>query len=233
MTAARRTYCLAGLFLAGIASSETPLAVREPDPSTHGIVARMMEMDVARTAHLQEYTSIRHYRLENSRFGKVVESTVRATYRAPGEKTFDILSQTGSTVIASRVFHRMLDTEREAASESLRLATRISPENYEFRLVGTDLHQGRRSYVLDISPKDKNKYTIQGRIWLDMEDFAISKVEGSPAKRPSIWAGKTRFVQTYQKHGTFWLAATNASQSDSRWFGRTDILVSYTDYRIN
>jgi hypothetical protein len=219
--------------LAGIGFSETPVPAYQPDASADGIVGRMMEMELTRTANLQEYTSLRHYRLENERFGKVVESTVRATYRAPGDKTFDILSQSGSTAIASRVFHRMLDTEREAASESLRLATRISPENYQFRLVGTDLLEGRRAYVLDISPRNKNKYTIQGRIWLDMEDFAISKVEGSPAKRPSIWAGRTSFVQTYQKHGAFWLAATNASQSESRWFGRTSILVSYSDYRIN
>ena len=48
-----------------------------------------------------------------------------------------------------------------------------------------------------------------------------------------VGSGKTSFVQTYQRHGGFWLAATNASQSESRWFGRTNILVSYSDYRIN
>jgi hypothetical protein len=114
----------------------------------------------------------------------------------------------------------------------VRQATQITPDNYNFRFAGADFDRGRPAYVFEISPKVQSRYTIKGRIWLDGEDFAISRIEGSPAKKPSIWISRTQFVHTYEKYGMFWLAATNTSQSESPWFGRTQILISYTDYQI-
>ena len=61
------------------------------------------------------------------------------------------------------------------------------PQNYDFRLLGTDETEGRPSYVLEISPKTKNQFMIRGRTWVDAVAFAITRLEGSPAKNPSFW----------------------------------------------
>src|SRR5437870_11423219 len=36
-------------------------------------------------------------------------------------------------------------------------------------------------------PKRKDKYLIEGQVWIDAADFGIARVQGAPAKRPSFW----------------------------------------------
>jgi hypothetical protein len=196
------------------------------------ILDRMAAMENARSNQLQEYVSIRSYRLENKRFGRKAEMTVLATFRRPGQKEFSIRSESGSGMIRERVLHRMLDSELEASRDPMRRATQITPENYTFRLIGLDKDRGRRAYLFEISPKVLNKFMIRGRIWLDAEDFAITRIEGSPAKNPSVLIRGTNFVHIYDKMGPFWLAASNSSDSDSLLFGRTSVVIRYADYKI-
>jgi hypothetical protein len=99
--------------------------------------------------------------------------------------------------------------------------------------VGSENLDGRRSYVLEASPRTKNAYLFRGRIWVDAEDYAIAKIEGSPAQNPSFWIRRTVFVHHYAKFGPFWLAVSNRSETDALLFGRTDVRIDYSDYRIN
>ena len=69
----------------------------------------------------------------------------------------------------------MIEAEVESSQKGERKETRIIPENYDFRLVGTEASDGRDSYVLEISPKKPTKFSIRGRIWVDAEDFAIAR----------------------------------------------------------
>ena len=70
-------------------------------------------------------------------------------------------------------------------------------------------------------------------MWVDAEDFAITRIEGKPAKNPSFWVRSSTFVHTYEKFGSFWLAVSNVSQSDALVFGHTSIEIHYSDYEIN
>jgi hypothetical protein len=40
---------------------------------------------------------------------------------------------------------------------------------------------------LQIVPKRKDKYLLRGQIWVDASTFRIRRIEGVPAKSPSIW----------------------------------------------
>ena len=71
-----------------------------------------------------------------------------------------------------------------------------------------------------------------GRVWIDAEDFAITRLEGKPAKNPSALLRGTTFVHEYEKVGQFWMALSNVAQSDSFWFGRTTVEIRYFDYQI-
>ena len=84
--------------------------------------------------------------------------------------------------------------------------------------------------VLEIKPKRKEKYLFQGRIWIDAEDYALVRAEGSPAKNPSFWTKATHFVQIYQKKGTLWFPLSTRSVTEARIFGRTDVNIQYFDY---
>ncbi|MBI3695343.1 MAG: hypothetical protein HY238_10980 [Acidobacteria bacterium] len=225
--------CSISLVFAGVVCGQNGGDGYDRTLSAQEIVARMVEMDRARTAQLADYTSLRRYHLENKRFQKTADMTVKARYRRPGRKEFAVLSESGSGVIRERVFHRMLDAELEAGSEPMRRVTQVTPDNYDFRFTGVDSDRDRRAYVFEISPKVRNKFMVQGRIWLDAEDFAITRIEGRPAKNPSVWVRSTTFVHTYEKRGPFWLAASNASQSESLFLGHTSVVIRYMDYQIN
>lgn len=197
------------------------------------IVERMAQMDEWRAATLQNYTVTRRYVLDNSRFHKHAEMEIRMKYRYPGRKEFEVLSEKGSSAVRKRVFRKMIEVETEGSQDQARNQTRIIPANYEFRLVGTDVEDGRPCYVLEATPKTDNELLFRGRVCVDAKDFAVVRIEGSPAKNPSFWTRKVHFVHRYQKVGPFWLPAWNRSKTDVLIFGPTEVTVEYVDYRVN
>jgi hypothetical protein len=229
--AAAASVTVCGL-LAGDAggSQTTPLA---SEPGVEQILERMMHADRLTTPQLRNYTSIRKYELENKRFGKKASMTVRMRFRNPGRKEFEVLEEHGSATIRSRVFRRMLATEVETSGDQLREATRITPQNYSFRLLGSETLEGRRSFILEATPRTKNAYLFRGKVWVDAEDWAISRIEGSPAKNPSAWVRRTVFVHRYGKFGPFWLPVHNHSETDVVVFGKTEVNIHYSGYEIN
>ena len=198
------------------------------------LLARLAEKDQSRAATLRDYSCLRRYALDNKRFHTTADMTVRMTWRHPGDKTFDVLSEQGSSTVRKRVLRKMLDAELEAASRETRIDTRISPANYTFTLAGSALDErGRSCYLLDIAPKTPNRFLIRGRIWVDAEEFAIVRIEGSPAQSPSFWVRSTTFVHRYEKFGDHWLPVSNHSTTEARVFGHTEVTIEYSGYRIN
>ncbi len=233
----RKTWLLPGALLgAFVAPGDAIEAGGAASPAmltAEQIVERMVQMDAWRTATLQNYTVLRRYVLDNSRFRKHAEMEVRMKYTYPGRKEFEVLSEKGSGAVRKRVFRRMIEAEIEGAQDQARNQTRISPANYEFRLAGTEVEDGRSCYVLEARPKTDNTLLFRGRIWVDAKDFAVVRIEGSPAKNPSFWTRKIHFVHRYQKVGPFWLPASNRSRTDVLIFGLTEVAVEYLDYRVN
>jgi hypothetical protein len=196
------------------------------------VLKRMEEQDQLRSGSLARYTCFRRYLLENQRFHTTAEISVRMTYSYPGRKEFEVISERGPSIIRQRVLRRMIEAEAEANGDDVREHTRITPLNYDFQLVGVDILQGRRSYVLEVTPKASNKFSIRGRIWVDSEDFAIVRVKAAPAKSPSVWIRNTQVVQQYERLGPVWLPLFNHSETDSLAFGRTDVTIDSWDYEI-
>ncbi len=83
---------------------------------------------------------------------------------------------------------------------------------------------------LNVKPKRKEKYLFQGLIWVDAEDYALVRAEGSPAKNPSFWTKSTHFVQLYRKAGPLWFPLATQSVTEARIFGTTDVNIEYFDY---
>jgi hypothetical protein len=221
-------------------TSGTPLPGAQPMPGAPPppltlpeIVARLVQADNNRLAELSGYFGMRRYRFENKQFSKRAEMTVRVTCDGAGAKTFEVVSESGSGVVRNRIIRKMIDAEREAGQKGEREQTRIIPANYDFRLIGSDISDGRASYVLEVSPKTRNKFLICGRIWVDAEDFAIARIEGSPAKNPSFWVRSVQVLQRYEREGPFWLPVLNQSRAEARIFGTTEVSIEYFDYVTN
>ena len=215
------------LLLLLAAADATPV----PAPRTAAdIVERMVAADNRRLADLSGYTGTRRYRFENKRINKRAEMTVRIACNSSGTKTFEVVSEDGPTVVRNRILRKMMEAETQASQAGEKQQTRIIPQNYSFRLLGTKNLNGRESYVLEISPLTKNKFLIRGRIWVDAEDFAVSRVEGTPAQNPSFWIRSVQVTQRYERVGRFWLPAANDSRAEARIFGTTEVSIEYFDY---
>jgi hypothetical protein len=213
--------------ITGLAAGQTGDAL----PTADEIVARMVRQDALRKAQLNGYTVTRHYVAVNEQHR--AEMLVGVRCASNGEKQFTILSEEGSSTIRSHVFYKMLKEETEASRRETSSSTHITPANYKFQLVGKDLTDGRSSYLLQVTPKDDNRYLIDGKIWVDATDYSIVRVEGIPARNPSFWTHNVHFVHTYEKVGPFWLAASTHSVSEIRVFGEAELTIENSNYALN
>ncbi len=202
-------------------------------PAADEVVARMVQRDDERRSVLAGYKSVRRYVLENTKHHKRAEMVVQMIQRQDGSKEFEVLSCSGWGGAQKHVFPRLLEAETEASQPGSPEDSRVTPRNYSFSMLRADEVDGRKAYVLDVVPKNQKKYLMRGTIWVDAEDFAIVRMEGAPAKNPSLWIKNVRFAHEYKQHGRFWLAASDNSVSDARIFGPTELRIDYIDYVLN
>lgn len=206
--------------------------VETPKPTPAQVIERMVAADDRRQAGFPGYTGVRRYHLVNQLFKTQGEMTVEVTCAGNGEKVFRRLSESGSAVIRGRVLQKAIDAEIEASRRQHQDDSRIIPRNYDFHFVGNVTEAGRDAYLFSIQPRRQNRFLIRGRVWVDARDYAITRVEGSPAKMPSFWTRNVRIVRRYTKEGVYWLPVQNYSDADARVFGRTEMTIDYYDYRI-
>jgi hypothetical protein len=201
---------------------------RDSVPSAAEIVARMADRDTERHVSFSGYTVLRRYEVVNKNHHAGM--LVRVVCTADGQKQFSVLDEEGSGTIRNHVLRKMLEEETNASHRETRESTRIVAENYSFEMVGKDVVDGRPTYVLQVTPKWKSKYLVRGRIWVDTTDYAIARIEGSPAQNPSFWTKRVHFVHTYRKVGGLWLAASTKSVTDVRIFGTAELSINDFDY---
>ena len=202
-------------------------------PTGDEVVAKMMARDNERQAALYGYTAVRRYVLENQGYHKRAEMLVRMICLKDGSKHFETLSSTGWGGARKHVFPRLLEAEADASQPGSRERSRITPENYAFEMLGTELVGGREAYAIAVSPRTPNKYLLQGKIWVDAGEYAIIRIEGKPAKNPSFWIKSAHFVHNYDKLGSFWFPISDRSVTDARIFGSTEVTIEYFNYAPN
>ena len=160
------------------------------------------------------------------------EMIVNVNYWSPGRKQFTIVSESGSKFILDHVFKRLLESEQEAANQENRRETELSEANYSFRMLAYEHSPSGPRYVLEATPKSKNKFLFRGTIWVDGTDFAVTRMAGEPARSPSMWIKRTDIEHRYVKVQDFWLPAENHTESVIRLGGRADLTIEYKDYKV-
>lgn len=194
------------------------------------VMAGVFERDSQREALGGGYSGSREYTLDNRRLNKRAEMVARVVCDTDGTKHFQVVSEDGWKSANKHVLRKMLESESETSQPTTRPKTRMVPQNYEFRLIGSESLQGRPAYVIDVIPKRSDKYLFRGRIWVDAADFALARAEGEPAKNPSFWTRSVHFVQQYHKSGPFWFPVETTSVTEAHIFGTTDVSIRYFDY---
>jgi hypothetical protein len=159
---------------------------------------------------------------------------VKASYSAPGIKKFTVISESGSVLLRKHVLHRLLESEQEAASDDAnREAVALSTANYRFSLLGCDSGGGRPLYVMRVEPLRDNKFLYRGTIWIDSQDFAVTRIEAAPARNPSYWTLQSQIRHWYQKIGEFYLPVLNRTTTEIRFGGKAVLTIEYLDYELS
>jgi hypothetical protein len=202
--------------------------------TTEQVVDRLVQRNLERAHALTAYKGTRIYRLEYHGFAgaRSAEMTVEVEYRSPASKEFKIQSESGPHWLLERVFHKLLQSEKEALTEENQAHIALNNDNYHFSLVGYESLPTGPCYVLSVEPLTKNKLLYRGRIWVDANDFAVARIEAAPAKTPSFWTKETKIEQLYAKVGDFWLPVSNRSNSVIRLGGQAEFTIDYRDYQI-
>jgi hypothetical protein len=212
-----------------------PLICQQLDEQSQAaeVMRQMFLHDAAREAAGAGYAGTRRYRLQNERMDKSAELVAAVHCDSDGTKYFAVVSEAGWGSANKHVLRKMLESESETSSPGTRPKSRLTPDNYDFRMVGTEMLDGRTAYVLDVIPKRRDKYLMEGRIWVDATDYALARAEGQPAHNPSFWTKSVHFVQRYQKSGEFWFPVSTDSITEARIFGTTHVNIVYSGYVPN
>jgi hypothetical protein len=213
---------------------ETPAVIPNSafigDTAANEIVSKVIVENERRRERLQHYTVTRSYEIRTHEGKMAAQDIVRMEYRAPDTKTFEKTSEKGSGIVRRLVFDRLMDSESEASSGKQRQESALTPENYEFHYAGEENVGPYHCFVLQVVPKRKDKYLFEGRIWIDSKDFAVAKIEGRPAKRPSFWVNQADFVREYQKVDEFWLPLRDETQVEVKIYGKRVLIIDHGPY---
>jgi hypothetical protein len=186
-----------------------------------------------RRSALRDYSFLRIYEVLDWK-GKVHAQEIgRMEYRAPDKKTFVVTSEGGSGLIRRAALNPLISSEIEAAAGSERHDSAISPANYSLELLGEQQVAPYHCFVARAVPKRKDKYLFEGKLWIDVEDYAVVRIEGHPAKKLSFWIERAAFVRQYQKIDTFWLPEKDQTFVQVRLYGKKVLTIDHKDYVVH
>jgi hypothetical protein len=223
-----RTACTAGLLAGAIAA-----AAQQPETNT--LIQRIEAANQARYDNVTEFADTEHYIvLRGDDPHPAAEMTVRVTYRKGEGKSYDIRSQSGSSLIQKFALEPLLKNEKELNRPDRIQATWFTSANYDMRLHRGQTRQinGRSCVVVDIAPKHKAPNMIEGTLCADPADGTLVEIDGVASKSPNPLAGTTHMMRQYKNIQGYAMAMHARAESDSAIIGRTVVLVDYSDYEL-
>ena len=203
---------LALVILAGLVAAQE--GGQTPDVST--IVSRMISVQQGNQAKLRAYTVKRNYQLMDKQEQPKGQLVANITVRPPNEKQYNIESSSGG--LGGKVLRDIVQKETEAPKEAQR--KELSPDNYDFQLVGAEQVDGRNCYVLSLNPRREEKDLIRGKVWVDAADYRIHRVEGNTVKSPSWWIRDVHILMLFASVDGMWLHTFTHAVADVRFKGK-------------
>lgn len=205
--------------------------MRSAVPTSDEIIAQMSQAQAANRALFLPYTVTRDYKLFEGQNPSPPKSQVVADIIVvpPDSKKYTIENAAGS-MLAQRIVRRALDSEVAFAKDSH--ATDITPENYDFVLVGKNELNGQRCYLLELVPRRKSKDLLRGTLWVDAETHLPRRVEGEPAKNPSWWLTDVRISIVYGYVGPMWIQTSSTATANVRILGPSSMVWQDVSYQL-
>jgi hypothetical protein len=197
------------------------------------VFAELAAHNVQRKTALHHYSVLRTYQVIDLK-GKVHAGEVgRMEFIAPDKKTFTITSESGSALVRNMALNPLIKSEIETAAGKEHHDSAISADNYSLNLSGEQQVGPYRCFVAEVLPKRKDKYLFEGKLWIDVDDYSVVRIEGHPAKKLSFWIQRADFVRQYQKIDGFWLPQKDQTLVQVRLYGKKVLTIDHQDYIVN
>jgi hypothetical protein len=206
------------LFLASLAHAQTP--------DLNSIVSRMVQVQHEDAARVHAFTVKRDYQILDRQMEPKAKVVANITFVPPDQRQYTIESAEGG--IGERVLRDFLARENEHTAQPKHKS--LGPENYDFRLGGSSVVDGRICYILELLPKRQEKELLRGRAWVDSKTFQIRRVEGVPVKSPSWWVRDVYILMSFAEVDGMWLRTLTQATANIRFKGKYEMVVRDLEY---
>ena len=217
-------------------SSSNPEARVEPlrpGVTESQLLAELAAHNEERRTALHDYTVLRTYRVVDLK-GKVhAEEIGSMEFLSPDKKAFTVTSESGSGLVRHMALNPLINSEIEAAAGKEHHDSAISTDNYSLNLLGEQQLGPYRCFVAEAVPRRKDKYLFEGKVWIDVNDYSVVRIEGHPAKKLSFWIQHADFVRQYQKIDEFWLPEKDQTLVQVRLYGQKILKIEHRNYVVN
>jgi len=193
------------------------------------VVERMEQAARSQRESVRPYVVTREYQMfAKDDLKPKSEVTAQVSFVPPSSREFRITETRGSDRGESIVRH-ILEGEQKT-TESGSKSTAITRENYDFAMAGEQVIDGHHCYVLELTPKRKEKSLVRGRAWVDGDTYLVRKIEGEMAKMPSWWIKGVSLSLMFGEVGGMWMQTATTAIAELRLVGEhtlTSRLVSF------
>jgi hypothetical protein len=217
----------------GLPNLESPIEPLGPGATESRVLAELAAHNEQRRTALHDYSVLRTYQVIDFK-GKVHANKIgRMEFLSPDKKTFTVASESGSRLVRNMALNPLIKSEIETAAGKEHHDSAISADNYSLNLLGEQQVGPYRCFVAEVLPKRKDKYLFEGKLWIDVEDYSVVRIEGHPAKKLSFWIERADFVRQYQKIDGFWLPQKDQTLVQVRLYGKKVLTIDHRDYVVN
>jgi len=229
---------LATVANAQVAEEELPQLSTVIEPLRPGVTESQVFAELAahneqRRSALHDYNVLRTYQVIDLK-GKVhAEEVGHMEFLSPDKKTFTVTSESGSGLVRNMALNPLIKSEIETAAGKEHHDSAISADNYSLNLLGEQQVGPYRCFVAEVRPNRKDKYLFEGKLWIDVKDYSVVRLEGHPAKKLSFWIQRADFVRQYQKIDGFWLPQKDQTLVQVRLYGKKVLTIDHRDYTVN
>ena len=200
------------------------------------IVSKIDAAVKMRVDGIEAYTDTEHYAVfrNEDETHPVAEMTVKTTYKRETGKSYQILSESGSTIIRRLVLHAILENEQRVNKPGIREGSWITTANYQMQVKpgGVQKVDGRDCYAIALTPRRPEPYLLVGTLWVDVRNGEIVKLEGKGSRSSSLLTGPTEMLRHYTDIDGFGEATHARATSDSFLFGKAVVTIDYSAYQI-
>jgi len=182
----------------------------------NSIIQRMEEAQLQNRTHVRPYSVTRDYILYGSDPDHIKGHIVaQVNFLPPNRKSYEIEQSTGG--FQEKVVRRVLEHEVEVTRDPQ--DTWLISRNYDFQLLGEQLLNGRRCYLLQSHPKRSDKNLMKANVWVDAESYRILRIDGEPNKSPSFWVKDVHIILDFGDVSGMWLQTHTQAVARVRFAG--------------